>query len=163
MRNSRKFCGPSGTSFMVRVAIWAKRMRPTATIHMRTMELVIGNPNGRAISTAFCDRPCSSGAAQAKASRAKKMKIVETMSVSVLGRCQGRLDQPRPIHIDVRLQHCPTEPANVVENHLHVPLMVQHEQGRSPGLHHRLDLAYEVVPDPDCRRHPGALRRPAAH
>ena len=53
------FCGPSGTCFMVRVAVWAKRMSATATIHVTTIELVIGKPNGRAISTAFCDRPCS--------------------------------------------------------------------------------------------------------
>src|SRR5207247_10653638 len=55
----RRFCGPSGTCFMVRVALWAKTISPTATIHVTTMELVIGKPNGRAISTAFCDRPCS--------------------------------------------------------------------------------------------------------
>ena len=33
-----------------------------ATIHVTTMELVIGKPNGAAISTAFCDSPCSAGA-----------------------------------------------------------------------------------------------------
>src|SRR5271155_3426403 len=30
-------------------------MRPTATIQLATIELVIGKPNGLAISTAFCD------------------------------------------------------------------------------------------------------------
>src|SRR4030095_16782596 len=35
-------------------------MSPTATIQLTTMELVSGKPKGRAISTAFCDRPCSS-------------------------------------------------------------------------------------------------------
>ena len=59
MSHSRRFCGPYGTCFMVRVALWAKTISPTATIHVTTMELVIGKPNGRAISTAFCDRPCS--------------------------------------------------------------------------------------------------------
>ena len=32
-------------------------MRPSATIQVTTIELVTGKPNGRAISTAFCDRP----------------------------------------------------------------------------------------------------------
>jgi hypothetical protein len=32
-----------------------------ATIHVTTMEFVIGKPKGRAISTAFCDKLCSSG------------------------------------------------------------------------------------------------------
>src|SRR5439155_1000210 len=40
MRNSRKFCDPSGTTFMVRVAARAKRMSPIATIHITTMEFV---------------------------------------------------------------------------------------------------------------------------
>src|SRR5215813_1962144 len=34
-------------------------MRPTATIQLTTIELVIGKPKGLAISTAFCDGPCS--------------------------------------------------------------------------------------------------------
>ena len=36
-----------------------RRSSPTATIQVTTIELVIGKPNGRAISTALCDRPCS--------------------------------------------------------------------------------------------------------
>src|SRR6266850_13905 len=35
-------------------------MSPIATIQLTTMELVMGKPNGLAISTAFCDGPCSS-------------------------------------------------------------------------------------------------------
>ncbi len=54
--HSQKFCAPSGTSFIRRVANCAKIMRPTATTHVTTMELVIVNgPSGvliRAISTA---------------------------------------------------------------------------------------------------------------
>src|SRR5215467_10561433 len=34
-------------------------MRLTATIQLTTIELVIGKPNGLAISTAFCVGPCS--------------------------------------------------------------------------------------------------------
>src|SRR4051794_27145802 len=52
--HSQKFCAPLGTSCMLRVATCAKRMRPSATIHVTTIELVIGKPNGRAISTVCC-------------------------------------------------------------------------------------------------------------
>ena len=45
---------------MFRVATCANTMRPKATIQLTTMELVMGKPNGRAISTALADRPCSS-------------------------------------------------------------------------------------------------------
>jgi hypothetical protein len=34
-------------------------MSPTATIQLTTMELVMGNPNILAISTGFCEGPCS--------------------------------------------------------------------------------------------------------
>ena len=54
--HSRKFCEPSGTPFMFRVATWAKTMSPIVTIQVTTIELVIGKPNGRAISTALCER-----------------------------------------------------------------------------------------------------------
>ena len=48
---------------MSRVATRAKMINPAATIQLTTIELVIGKPKGRAISTAFLDRPCSSGSA----------------------------------------------------------------------------------------------------
>ena len=60
--HSRKFCAPSGTSFMCRVATWAKMMSPIVTIQVTIIELVTGKPNGRAISTALCERPCSPAA-----------------------------------------------------------------------------------------------------
>src|SRR5690348_17177830 len=44
---------------MFRVASRAKIMRPTATTQLRIMEFVIGKLKGRAISTAFADKPCS--------------------------------------------------------------------------------------------------------
>src|SRR5690349_15423266 len=44
--HSQKFWAPSGTSFMCRVAVWAKMIRPSATIQVTTIELVMGNPNG---------------------------------------------------------------------------------------------------------------------
>src|SRR6266478_7949625 len=40
-------------------------MRATATIQLTTIELVMGKPNGLAISTAFCERPGSSCSAPA--------------------------------------------------------------------------------------------------
>jgi hypothetical protein len=40
-------------------------INPAATIQLTTIELVIGKPRGLAISTAFLDRPCSSGSAVA--------------------------------------------------------------------------------------------------
>ena len=51
--HSRRFCAPSGTRFMSRVATRAKMIRPTATSQLTAIELVMGKPNGRAISTAF--------------------------------------------------------------------------------------------------------------
>ena len=59
-----KFCAPPGTCVIRRVATWAKTIRPIATIHVTTIEFVIGKPKGRAISTAFCGRPCSHGLRQ---------------------------------------------------------------------------------------------------
>ena len=50
---AEKFCAPSGTSFMCRVAILAKTIRPIAVIHVTTIEFVIGNPKTRPISGAF--------------------------------------------------------------------------------------------------------------
>ena len=41
---------------MFRVANCAKTMRPSATIQVTTIELVIGKPNGLAISSAFGER-----------------------------------------------------------------------------------------------------------
>src|SRR6185503_15938127 len=58
--HSRRFWAPLGTRFMSRVAIRAKMIKATATIQVTTMELEIGKPSGRAISTAPCDKPCSS-------------------------------------------------------------------------------------------------------
>ena len=51
--HSRKFCAPSGTCFMFRVASRANTINTAATIHVTTIELVIGNPNGRAMSMAY--------------------------------------------------------------------------------------------------------------
>src|SRR6266576_5142492 len=61
MSHSRKFCAHLGTWSMRRVAMRAKMIRPRATIQLTTIELVIGNPKTWPISTAFCDKPCSSG------------------------------------------------------------------------------------------------------
>jgi len=38
---------------MSRVATRAKMIKPTATIQLTTIELLMGKPKGRAISTAF--------------------------------------------------------------------------------------------------------------
>ena len=57
----------NGNTFDVsRVAKRAKMTNPAATIQVTTIELVIGKPRGRAISTAFLDRPCSSGSTTAE-------------------------------------------------------------------------------------------------
>ncbi len=48
---------------MRRVASCETTMSPIATIHVTSIEFVMGNPNGRAISTAPWDRPCGSAAA----------------------------------------------------------------------------------------------------
>src|SRR5436189_1414644 len=44
---------------MRRVARRAKTISPRATIQLTTIELVIGNPLTRPISTAFCENACS--------------------------------------------------------------------------------------------------------
>ena len=44
--HSRKFCAPVGTCVIFRVATRAKTMRPSATIHVTTMEFVIGKAEG---------------------------------------------------------------------------------------------------------------------
>jgi len=59
--HSRKFCAPPGTCFIFLVASCAKMIRPSATTQLTTIELVIGKLKGRAISTAFGDKPCSCG------------------------------------------------------------------------------------------------------
>src|SRR5271154_3319464 len=41
-------------------------MRPSATIQLTAIELVTGKPKGLAISTALCERPCSSGSGLAE-------------------------------------------------------------------------------------------------
>jgi hypothetical protein len=46
---------------MSRVAAWANTISPIATTQLTSMELVIGKPKGRAISTALADKPCSAG------------------------------------------------------------------------------------------------------
>src|SRR6478736_2006944 len=58
--HSKKFWSPPGTDFMSRVATCAKAIRPRATIQVTTMEFVIEKLAKRAISSAFCDNPCSS-------------------------------------------------------------------------------------------------------
>ena len=70
-----------GTSVMRRVASCAKTIRPTATIQVTTIELVIGKPNGRAISTAFCDRPCSAGAWAAASATVDQPRTATAMAV----------------------------------------------------------------------------------
>ena len=47
-------------------------MRPIATTHVTTIELVIGKPKGRPISTAFCGSPCSTGCGRARRSRIRR-------------------------------------------------------------------------------------------
>src|SRR5262245_59151085 len=53
---------------MLRVATCANTITTIATIQVTTIEFVIGNPNGLAISTAYCDSPWCSGAGSATAS-----------------------------------------------------------------------------------------------
>ena len=79
--HSRKFCAPSGTSFMCRVATWAKMISPIVTIQVTTIELVTGKPNGRAISTALCERPCSPAAASVVDAVSAVTKIRETSAL----------------------------------------------------------------------------------
>ena len=64
--HSKRFCAPPGTCDMRRVERWANTIRPAATIQVTTIEFVIGKPNGLAISTAFCDRPCCAGSSRAR-------------------------------------------------------------------------------------------------
>jgi hypothetical protein len=52
---------------MRRVATCTKTMRPNATIQLTAIELVIGKPNGRPISTAFLGKPCSGSAVSEEA------------------------------------------------------------------------------------------------
>ena len=62
--HSQKFCAPAGTRCILRVATWANTIRPTATIQVTTIELVIGSrPSLFSTGTAACGNPCSSLAA----------------------------------------------------------------------------------------------------
>src|SRR6266576_3874496 len=56
----QEILGPSGTCFILRVASCANMIRHKATIQLTIMEFVIGNPRKLVISSAFCERPCSS-------------------------------------------------------------------------------------------------------
>src|SRR5262249_684528 len=55
--HSRKFCAPLGINSIFLVATCANTIKPAATIQLTIIELVIGKLNGRAISTAFVERP----------------------------------------------------------------------------------------------------------
>ena len=48
-----EFLRAAGNTLMSHVASRAKIIKPTATIQLTSIELVIGKPNGRATSTAF--------------------------------------------------------------------------------------------------------------
>src|SRR5262245_26523922 len=67
---------------MRRVATWAKMIRLRATTQLTTIELLIGKPNRRPISTAFCDGPCSTcpGIAVGPPGSATLAGVVETPS-----------------------------------------------------------------------------------
>jgi hypothetical protein len=54
---SRRFCAPPGIAVRCRVATCAKTMSAIAALQGSTMKFVIGNPNGRAISTALWAAP----------------------------------------------------------------------------------------------------------
>src|SRR2546426_3217293 len=53
-------------------------------------------------------------------------------------------DRPCPLHIRVRLQRCPTETTNRMQDHLHVSLGVQHEYRGRTRLHQHLPLRDEL-------------------
>src|SRR5215813_13431609 len=59
--HSKKFWAPAGTGIILFVANCAKTINPSATTQPTTIELVIGKPSGRAISTALGERPCYAG------------------------------------------------------------------------------------------------------
>src|SRR5262245_24126282 len=66
-------------------------------------------------------------------------------------RAQGRLDQPRPLHVDIGLHDRSAESTYRAEDHVHVSLAVQDEQGGGPRLHEPFHVPDEIVRD----THPG--------
>src|SRR4029079_9389964 len=63
--HSIRFCAPDGTWFIERVARRTNTINPIATTQVTTIELVMGKPNGRAISTAFSESSWTGSAADA--------------------------------------------------------------------------------------------------
>ena len=91
-----------------RVAICAKTIRPTATIHVTTIELVIGKPNGRPISTAFCGRPCSTGCDSAKKTGGEGAHAVAGLSTA-----HAIAGTARPIGMDAPLAQSRRDPCSM--------------------------------------------------
>ena len=85
--HSKRFWAPPGTCDMRRVESWANTIRPTATIQVTTIEFVIGKPNGLAISTAFCDRPCCAGS---RSPRQRMSSTCTAMAPPQHGACHRR-------------------------------------------------------------------------
>ena len=60
-------------------------IKPSATIQETTIELVIGKPKGRAISTAICDRPCCSAEMTGRRSFCSELPWLATPLADVPG------------------------------------------------------------------------------
>src|SRR5262249_44191296 len=102
-------------------------MRPSATIQVATMEFVTGKPNGRAISTAFCEGPCSAG--MAVADPAGSTALVEIAEAFLSSAFMAKA-QPAPRHIktatqsaDMSLVFNLVRPRHSVPSHFHSQLL----------------------------------------
>src|SRR5437773_5250909 len=128
MSDSTQSCRPSGTGLMLRVALWLTAMRSSATIQVTTIELVTGNPNGRAISTAFCDSPCSSAAAAATVAPAPTIHAVTPHRLTLL--LHLRITSPT-LH---RACHRPHPPSAMGRATRAIPTATIPNPARQPGL-----------------------------
>src|SRR6185295_4198696 len=87
-----KFCAPPGTFDIRRVESCANTIRPTATIHVTSIEFVTGNPNGCAIVSALCDRPCSGTAPEQHGPCHGKHRTAHEANPCVLQRIRDRCE-----------------------------------------------------------------------
>src|SRR5262245_54146337 len=64
---------------------------------------------------------------------------------------QGGLNEFCPLRVYVRLEYGAAQAPDGVQNHVHVPCLVQDEQGRRSRLHEAFDVSDEVGAEPDPR------------
>ena len=85
---------------MRRVARRANTISPSATIQVTTIEFVIGMPNGRAISTALCESPCSAASGTPAASASPTVPAtsvaasIPSRAALAVGRVPGSRGEP---------------------------------------------------------------------